>query len=87
MTQEQMGIIESSTSESGGDSDCASESDVEMDDVTAFENKVKTFFNIVKKSSIYNTILMYDPIYLKDLIKIAEQHDIQFKDRHRLSSI
>ena len=57
------------------------ESDLEMDEMMAFENKTKTFFNIVKKSSLYRQILMYTPIYTKDIQALALQNDIQFDNR------
>ena len=72
-------LSQSDDSESKSD-DYEIESEEDLPDDKAFENKRNFFFKIIRSNAfIYNKILHYEPVDLAELDKIAQQNDIKFK--------
>jgi len=70
-------LSQSDDSESNSDE---IESEEDLPDDKAFENKRNFFFKIIRSNAfIYNKILQYEPVDLAELDKIAQQNDIKFK--------
>ena len=70
-------LSQSDDSESNSD-----EYEIEEDlpDDKAFENKRNFFFKIIRSNAfIYNKILLYEPVDLEELDKIAQMNDIKFE--------
>ena len=72
-------LSQSDDSESNSD-DYEIESEEDLPDDKAFENKRNFFFKVLRSDAfIYNKILHYEPVDLDELDKIARKNDIKFE--------
>ena len=56
------------------------ESEEDLPDDVAFENKRNFFFKVIRSNEyIYNKILLYEPVDLEELDKLAQKNDINFE--------